>query len=147
MYAQPSVFPESMLKDTKAPSGASYTLHDPHRTQSYHPLLTPMTGASLFMSLSAYNATGIGMLSTVFSIITGTVGLWGLWTVRQIISPSAAIFDSGFTRSSSLAPVGAQNLGQTNVPLPSYLATNLQPQKLRKTQIRSGSNYACFTFS
>jgi len=66
------------------PSGAFYALHatdDPNRRQFSHPLLTSMTGASLFMSLSAYNTTGIGMLSTVFSIITGTVGLWGLWTI------------------------------------------------------------------
>jgi len=67
-----------------APSGAFYALHsteDPHRHQCSHPLLTLMTGASLIMSLSAYNTRGIGMLSTVFSIITGTVGLWGLWTI------------------------------------------------------------------
>ncbi|KAF9792223.1 hypothetical protein BJ322DRAFT_1027832 [Thelephora terrestris] len=67
-----------------APSSALYTIHDtdgPHRRQLSHPLLIPMTGASLLMSLSAYNTTGIGMLSATFSTITGIVGLWGLWTI------------------------------------------------------------------
>jgi len=67
-----------------APSGALYTVHptdDPSRRQFSHPLLAPITGASLLMSLSAYNTTEIGMLSTVFSIITGIVGLWGSWTI------------------------------------------------------------------
>ncbi|KAF9651548.1 hypothetical protein BDM02DRAFT_3065306, partial [Thelephora ganbajun] len=67
-----------------SPSGNLYTIHvtdDSRRHQNSHPLLSPITGASLLMSLSAYNTTGIGMLSTVFSIITGTVGLWGLWTI------------------------------------------------------------------
>jgi len=67
-----------------SPSSALYTVHatdDPNRHQFSHPLLTPITGASLLMSLSAYNTTGIGMLSTVFSVITGTVGVWGLWAI------------------------------------------------------------------
>jgi len=66
------------------PSGALYTVHatgDRSGRQFTHPLLTPITAASLLMSLSAYNTTGIGMLSTVFSTITGVVGLWGLWTI------------------------------------------------------------------
>lgn len=139
------VFPESMLKYTKVPSGAFYALHvidDPNRRQSSHPLLTPMTGASLFMSLSAYNTTGIGMLSTVFSIITGTVGLWGLWTVRPVVSLSVAVSNTRLTRSSSLAPVDVRNLGQTNVPLPSYLGTNLPRRKSRKAR-RSSPKCAC----
>jgi hypothetical protein len=150
MYAGPLVFPKSVLKDKKVPSGAFYTLHntdDPRRRQSSHPLLAPLTGASLFMSLSAYNTSGIGMLSTVFSVITGTVGLWGLWIVSQVILWSVAISDSGLARSSSLALASAQNLGQTNGPLPSYLVTNLLRRKLRKARRRNSLKYAFFNYS
>jgi len=66
------------------PSGTLYTIHvtdDPSQRQFSHPLLKPITGASLLMSLSAYNTAAIGILSTVFSTITGVIGLWGLWTV------------------------------------------------------------------
>lgn len=92
------MFPEATLTDEKAPSSALYSVHDtdgPHRHLSPHPLLIPMTGASLLMSLSAYNTTGIGMLSTAFSTITGTVGLWGLWTVRPIVPSCAGLSDAG----------------------------------------------------
>jgi len=66
------------------PYGTLFTAHridDPIRSQLSHPLITPVTVVSLLMSLTAYNTTGIGMLSTVFSIITGIVGLWGSWTI------------------------------------------------------------------
>ena len=45
------------------------------------------------MSFSAYNTAGIGMLSTMFSIITGIVGIWGSWTVRPDIPSYAAVSD------------------------------------------------------
>lgn len=148
MYAHPTISPESTLKNAKAPSGAFYTLPGtdggPDRNRSCHPLLTPMTGASLFMSLSAYNTAGIGMLSTVFSMITGTVGLWGLWTVRPIISSSVAVADTGFTRSSSPALGDTQNSGQTSVRLPSYSATNPPRPKSRKARRRSNPKLRSF---
>lgn len=99
MYGCPPSFPASLLTGIKSPAGALYTVQDrddPNRHQFSHPLLTPITGASLLMSFSAYNATGVGMLSTVFSIITGAVGLWGLWTVRPIILTYVAVSDAGF---------------------------------------------------
>ena len=90
------MFAGSMLIDTQAPSGALYVAaDDPHRHRPSHPLLTPMTGASLLMSFSAYNTTRIGMLSTVFSVMTGMVGLWGLWTVRPIVPSHVPISDAG----------------------------------------------------
>lgn len=129
----------------ESPSGALYTVRtpdDPVQRQFSHPFLAPVTGASLLMSFSAYNATGIGMLSTVFSTITGTVGLWGLWTVRPIVQSYVAASDGGPVRLSSLALVDAQNSGQTNAPLPSYLGINLQHQRSRKVQERSSPNHA-----
>jgi hypothetical protein len=87
------------------------------------------------------------MLSTVFSMITGIVGLWGLWTVRPIISSSVAISYTEFTRSPSAALVGAPNLGRTNVPLPSCSVTNLPHRKSRKARRRNSPKYACFNFS
>jgi hypothetical protein len=105
-----------------------------------------MTGASLLMSLSAYNTTGIGMLSTTFSTITGIVGLWGLWTVRPIDPSCTGLSDAGFIRSSSLALEGAQNLEQTSAPLPSYLAINLLRRKSRKMR-RSNLKCVCSSFS
>lgn len=147
MYASLPLFSLSPLTCVKSPSSALYTVHatnDPNRHQFSHPLLAPITGASLLMSLSAYNTTGIGMLSTVFSVVTGTVGVWGLWTVRPLIPLCVAASDTdGFIRSLSLALVGAQNLGQTSTPPPSYLATNLQHRKSRKTRGRSNSNRTC----
>jgi hypothetical protein len=115
MYARLTVFPEIVLIDTKAPSGTLYAVPDTgdlHRHQSSHPLLAPMTGASLLMSLSAYNTAGIGMLSTVFSLITGTVGLWGLWTVRLIISsrvivPNTMFIKIAFAGSGRRSKLGA----------------------------------------
>jgi hypothetical protein len=143
---EPSAIPLFTLTHLKSPSGALYTVHatdDPDRDQFSHPLLAPITGASLLMSLSAYNTTGIGMLSTVFSMIIGIIGMWGLWTVRSIIPSYVAASDtSGFTRSSSLALVGAQNLGQTSAPPPSYLATDLQHRRSRKARGRSSPNRA-----
>lgn len=87
MYASPPLFLASLLTSAKTPSGSLFTAHvtDQKQHQPSHPFLAPITGASLLMSLSAYNANGIGMLSTVFSVVTGTVGLWGLWTVRPPI--------------------------------------------------------------
>jgi len=132
MYARPPVFPTSVLTTAKTPSGALYTINvtdDPSRRQFSHPLLAPITGTSLLMSFSAYNTSGIGVLSTVFSMITGTVGLWGLWTVRSIISSYVAVSYTESIRSSSPVLTGAQNLGQTNAPPPSFLATNLQRRR------------------
>ena len=147
MYASLPLFSLSPLTYVKSPSSAMYTVHatdDPNRQQFSHPLLAPITGASLLMSLSAYNTTKIGMLSTVFSGITGTVGVWGLWTVRPIIPSYVAASDTGgFIRSPSLALVGVQNLGQTSTPPPSYLATDLQHRRSRKARGRSNPNRTC----
>ena len=147
----PSLTLLSLLTCSKSPSGALYAVHvteDSNQHQFSHPLLAPITGASLLMSFSAYNATGIGMLSTVYSIITGTVGLWGLWTVRPITPAYVAASDAGgSTRSSSPALVGARNLGQTNVPPHSYLATNLQPRRSRKARGRNSPSRARYSFS
>jgi len=144
MYAHSPVFPTSVLTSSKTPPGALYTVHvadDPSRRQFSHPLLAPITGASLLMSFSAYNTSGIGVLSTVFSMITGTVGLWGLWTVRSIVSSYVAVSYTESIRSSSPALAGVRNLGQTNAPLPSSSATNLQRRRSRKARGRRGPNY------
>ena len=137
MCAYPLLFLTSILTGLKAPSGASYTVQvtdDPSRRQSPHPLLAPITGASLLMSLSAYNAAGIGMLSTSFSTITGIVGLWGLWTVRLAILSYVAVSEIESVRSSLPALVDARNLGQINAPPPSSSTTNLQRRKSRKAR-------------
>jgi len=134
----------------KTPSGALYTVQvtdDPSLRQFSHPLLAPITGASLLMSFSAYNAAGIGMLSTVFSIITGIVGLWGSWTVRPNVPSRVAVSETRSVRSPSPALVGARNLGQTNALPPSSSATNPQRQKSRKARGRSTLNYSCYSFS
>lgn len=133
------------LTCSKSPSGALYTVRTPDdlgQRQFSHPLLTPITGASLLMSFSAYHAAEVGMLSTVFSTITGTVGLWGLWTVRPITPSYVAASDGGPIRLSSVALVGARNLEQTNAPPPSYLGTNPRHQRSRKVRERSSPNRA-----
>jgi len=150
MCARPPVLPASPLTSTKTPSGALYAVQvtdDPIQRQFYHPLLTPITGTSLLMSFSAYNTAGIGMLSTVFSIITGIVGLWGSWTVRPNILSYVAVSEARPVRSPSPALVGARNLGQTNALPPSSSATNPQRQKSRKKRGRSSPDRGCCSFS
>ena len=150
MCACPLTFPTPLLTRTKTPSGALYAVQvtdDPSRRQSSHPLLAPITGASLLMSLSAYNTTGIGALSTVFSTITGIIGLWGLWTVRLHIPSYVTVSETESVRSPSPAPVDARNSGQINAPLHSSLATNLQRPKSRKVRGRSSPNCPYPSFS
>lgn len=149
MCAHSPAFPASPLTSAKTPSGALYAVQvtdDPSQHQFSHPLLTPITGASLLMSLSAYNTAGIGMLSTVFSAITGIIGLWGLWTVRPNVPLHVVVSETRSVRLPLLAPVGARNLGQTNALPPSSSATNPQRQKSRKVRGGSTPECACCSF-
>ncbi|KAG9318682.1 hypothetical protein JVU11DRAFT_777 [Chiua virens] len=50
-----------------------------------HPLLRPVTAASLVMALLAYENTSVGALSTTVLLGSGVVGLLGLWVVRPQI--------------------------------------------------------------
>ncbi|KAL0946578.1 hypothetical protein HGRIS_012780 [Hohenbuehelia grisea] len=46
-----------------------------------HPLLAPLTAASLLTSFISYNTNNVGALSFIVFIGSGTIGLWGLWTI------------------------------------------------------------------
>ena len=46
-----------------------------------HPLIYPISICSLVSAFVAYNTKGIGALSTLFAASTGSVGIFGLWTV------------------------------------------------------------------
>ncbi|KAL5532720.1 hypothetical protein ACEPAF_4494 [Sanghuangporus sanghuang] len=46
-----------------------------------HPLLGPLTGACLISSFISYNTNSVGALPFGVSILTGIIGLWGLWVI------------------------------------------------------------------
>lgn len=46
-----------------------------------HPLLVPFTSAALLSAFLSYNTRTAGSLPFLFSLCTGTVGIWGLWVV------------------------------------------------------------------
>ncbi|TFY72657.1 hypothetical protein EVG20_g335 [Dentipellis fragilis] len=46
-----------------------------------HPLLVPLTSVTLLSSFLSYNTSGAGGLPIAFALCTGTIGIWGLWTV------------------------------------------------------------------
>lgn len=50
---------------------------DPNR----HPLLRPVTAASLVMALLSYDNRSLGALTTTVLLGSGIVGLFGLWMV------------------------------------------------------------------
>ncbi|THH20682.1 hypothetical protein EW146_g732 [Bondarzewia mesenterica] len=51
-----------------------------------HPLLVPLTAASLLSAFLSYNTRNAGGLPVVFALCTGTIGIWGLWTVSTTLS-------------------------------------------------------------
>ncbi|KAK7054790.1 hypothetical protein VNI00_003253 [Paramarasmius palmivorus] len=46
-----------------------------------HPLLMPLTAASLFTAFLAYNTKSVGSLASVYCVATGISGAWGLWVI------------------------------------------------------------------
>ncbi|KLO05965.1 hypothetical protein SCHPADRAFT_838649 [Schizopora paradoxa] len=46
-----------------------------------HPLLGPLTFGSVLSAFVSYNTSSCGALSFFVSILTGIVGLWGLWVL------------------------------------------------------------------
>jgi len=46
-----------------------------------HPLLVPVTMASLLTSWLSYNAKNIGSLASITFTASGAIGLWGLWAI------------------------------------------------------------------
>jgi len=50
-------------------------------TQIGHPLLKPFTFACLASSFLSYNTHLVGALATIHCVITGIIGLWGLWVI------------------------------------------------------------------
>lgn len=47
-----------------------------------HPLLVPVTSASVLLAFFSYNESGIGSLGKFIFLGTSFVGLFGLWVVR-----------------------------------------------------------------
>ncbi|ETW85880.1 hypothetical protein HETIRDRAFT_311279 [Heterobasidion irregulare TC 32-1] len=50
-------------------------------TPPSHPLLVPLTSVALLSAFLSYNTRTAGSLPFLFSLCTGTVGIWGLWAV------------------------------------------------------------------
>ncbi|KAA1471106.1 hypothetical protein DENSPDRAFT_818995 [Dentipellis sp. KUC8613] len=62
--------PSALPVPTRAPKGPPI-----------HPLLVPLTSVTLLSSFLSYNTSGAGGLPIAFALCTGTIGIWGLWTV------------------------------------------------------------------
>ncbi|EJD02335.1 uncharacterized protein FOMMEDRAFT_147339 [Fomitiporia mediterranea MF3/22] len=63
------------------PSDEVFGTHTRRRDALGHPLLGPLTGASLLSSFVSYNTKAIGALSFGVFLLSGTIGLWGLWVI------------------------------------------------------------------
>ncbi|KAL0581536.1 hypothetical protein V5O48_000465 [Marasmius crinis-equi] len=46
-----------------------------------HPLLMPVTLASILSAFLAYNTTSVGSLAMFYFLLTSSIGLWGLWAL------------------------------------------------------------------
>ncbi|KAI0065392.1 hypothetical protein BV25DRAFT_1850723 [Artomyces pyxidatus] len=46
-----------------------------------HPLLVPMSATALVSAFLSYNTRGTGGLPLLFSLCTGTIGIWGVWAI------------------------------------------------------------------
>lgn len=55
--------------------------HDERHVNS-HPLLVPVTSASVLLAYISYNKSGVGSLGNFFFLGSSFVGLLGLWVVR-----------------------------------------------------------------
>ncbi|KAJ8078905.1 hypothetical protein PM082_013189 [Marasmius tenuissimus] len=68
---------------------ASLVLNIPHAsppvtrrvTEPEHPLLMPFTFASLLSAFLSYNTNSVGALAFFYFLLTGVMGLWGLWAL------------------------------------------------------------------
>jgi len=65
----------------KIPSYSPPLESSPQGTTTRQPLLGPVTLAANLTGWLAWNTEHVGSLATVMSFISGTIGLWGLWTV------------------------------------------------------------------
>lgn len=54
--------------------------HDEHVNS--HPLLVPVTSASVLLAYMSYNKSGVGSLGSFIFLGSSFVGLFGLWVVR-----------------------------------------------------------------
>jgi hypothetical protein len=54
--------------------------HDEHVNS--HPLLVPVTSASVLLAFMSYNKSGVGSLGSFIFLGSSFVGLFGLWVVR-----------------------------------------------------------------
>ncbi|KAH8116926.1 hypothetical protein DFH11DRAFT_1578220 [Phellopilus nigrolimitatus] len=63
------------------PSDEPIETHGRRRDSLGHPLLGPLTGSSLLSSFVSYNTGTVSSLSFILFLITGAIGLWGLWVI------------------------------------------------------------------
>ena len=68
-----------MLSELQIPSGPEDLTA--RRAAPNHPLLEPLTAASLLISFISYNTTSVGSLGFLLCLGSGIIGLWGTWTV------------------------------------------------------------------
>ncbi|KAF5373649.1 hypothetical protein D9758_000604 [Tetrapyrgos nigripes] len=58
---------------------SSSPLHTPDT--STHPLLITTTMTSLLAAFVSYNTSSVGALASLYCIVSGIIGLWGLWAI------------------------------------------------------------------
>jgi len=57
---------------------------------AYHPLLVPVTSASLLMGFTSYNTSSAGGLPSLVALGSSVVGLYGLWAIMFAGSASVS---------------------------------------------------------
>lgn len=102
-------------------------------TQIGHPLLKPFTFACLASSFLSYNTHLVGALATIHCVITGIIGLWGLWVVRRVCSCTRLSIDDFQRLYSEPLLVFRKRLEPTSIHQRFFLGINLQHRSRRKS--------------
>jgi len=69
------------LPDTSQVPSPKPPLSSDANTPATQPLLYPLTIAANVSALLAWNSKDVRSLSTVFFVISFTIGVWGLWEI------------------------------------------------------------------